>query len=137
MGDPKKYFMITTGHQGEPQAVLNRMADGAFKFTSDDTVIFSCTVIPTEINKKNRDELEEKLDAKRVNMIRDIHVSGHAFAKDHIDLLNWTKPQFLLPLHGEPFMTKAMEELAKDKAGTILRLRINEKFSISDSSIID
>lgn len=130
MGDPKKYFMITTGHQGEPEAVLNRMAEGAFDFTSDDTVIFSCTVIPTEINQRNREELEGKLEAKKVNMVRDIHVSGHAFAKDHLDLLNWLKPEFLLPLHGEPFMTKAMENLAKDKVDTILRLRVNEKYSI-------
>ena len=131
MGDPKKYFMITTGHQGEPEAVLNRMADGAFDFTGDDTVIFSCTIIPTEINQKNREELEEKLEAKKVNMLRNIHVSGHAFAKDHLDLLNWIEPKFLLPLHGEPFMTKAMEDLAKNKVDAVLRLRINERFSIS------
>lgn len=129
MGDPKKYFLITTGHQGEPQAVLSRMADGAFTFSSQDRVIFSSTVIPTEVNERHRRELESKLAQKHVRMILDVHVSGHAHAKDHLDLLDWLQPEFLLPLHGEPFMTKAMENLAKNKVKTILKLRINEKFS--------
>lgn len=131
MGDPKKYFMITTGHQGEPDAVLNRMADGMFEFSNQDKVIFSCTVIPTPINKKNRQELESKLKTKDVDMIFNVHVSGHAFAKDHKALLDWLKPDFLLPLHGESFMVDAMIDLAKARVGHILCLRVNEKFSIN------
>jgi len=103
-----------TGHQGEPQAVLNRVADGLFSFTAKDVVIFSCQIIPVPISLQNRAKLEDKLHAKKVNLFTDVHVSGHAFAKDHQALLSLLEPEFVLPIHGEPKMIHAMEKLIKN-----------------------
>ena len=58
--DREKYLLATTGHQGEPKAVLSRITRGEldFKFDHGDIVVFSCQVIPVEINIQNRERLE-------------------------------------------------------------------------------
>ena len=129
--NPQDYFVIATGHQGEPQAILSRMVDGIFKFAKDDVVIFSCTTIPTSINISQRKILEEKLSHFNVKIIKDIHVSGHAHANDHKELLSWLKPKYLIPLHGEPFMVDAMNVLAKDDVENILNLTVGQSFIIN------
>ena len=63
MKNKDKYLIVCTGNQGEPDAVLARMArrDLPWKFDSGDIVIFSCRTIPTAETIANRDELEKKL----------------------------------------------------------------------------
>ncbi|MCF7798683.1 MBL fold metallo-hydrolase, partial [Candidatus Woesearchaeota archaeon] len=111
--NPQDYFLIVTGHQGEPQAVLNRMADGLFPFTKEDVVIFSCQIIPVPISIKHRQLLEDKLHKKKVSMFTDVHVSGHAFAKDHRFLVSLLEPELVVPVHGEPHMIKAMQKITQ------------------------
>ncbi|MFP4112420.1 MAG: RNase J family beta-CASP ribonuclease [Candidatus Woesearchaeota archaeon] len=108
------YLIVVTGHQGEPQSVLSRMAKGEFHFDFkyEDQVIFSCTIIPNEINIANRERLEEKLKEKGVRIFRDIHVSGHAAREDLRDLVNMVKPKHIIPAHGDRDMMDAMKELA-------------------------
>lgn len=112
--NPGKHFIIVTGHQGEPQAVLADMAYGRidYQFKDGDQIIFSCGVIPNEENRKNRDYLEEKLRAKRVRIFKDIHVSGHAAREELRDLLDMVMPQHIIPAHGYPDMMESMKELA-------------------------
>ncbi|MFP4117301.1 MAG: MBL fold metallo-hydrolase [Candidatus Woesearchaeota archaeon] len=114
--DPGKHVLIVTGHQGEPQAVLADLAYGRinYAFGDGDQVIFSCGVIPNEENQKNRDFLEEKLEAKHVRLFRDIHVSGHAAREELRDLLDMIRPKNIIPAHGFPEMMNHMLELAKD-----------------------
>ncbi len=109
-----KYLIVCTGHQGEPKAVLSRMAHGVldFKFHSGDLVIFSCNVIPVEINKQNREKLESLLSKKGVRIFRNIHVSGHGALEDHRDLLELVRPQHIIPIHAEPAKGKMLAELA-------------------------
>ena len=47
-----KYLLVTTGHQGEPDALLPRIANGKTQFTvkPGDNVIFSSSVIPNPMN---------------------------------------------------------------------------------------
>ena len=59
-----------------------------FKFEDEDEVIFSCTVIPVESNKRNREKLDAELKRKKVRLFNDVHVSGHAARKDHRDIIN-------------------------------------------------
>jgi ribonuclease J len=51
-----KFLPIVTGHQGEPGAVLGRIASGEldFKIGAGDKVIFSANVIPNMLNMANR-----------------------------------------------------------------------------------
>jgi ribonuclease J len=97
----EKYLIVCTGHQGEPKAVLSRLARNElpFKFDSGDVVIFSCSVIPVELNKDNRDKLEKSIRAKGARIFRDIHMSGHAAREDHRDLIELVKPKHIIPSH--------------------------------------
>jgi len=73
----KKYVVVATGNQGEPDSVLNKMLDGRlpFKFEPADHVIFSTRVIPDPVNVANRNRMEEKLREKKVRIFTNIHVS--------------------------------------------------------------
>jgi ribonuclease J len=111
-----KYMLVTTGHQGEPNSVLARIASGVlpFRFNNEDQVIFSCNVIPTAVNIANRDLLEYKLEQKNVRIFKGIHVSGHASKEDQRDLINMVKPRHIIPAHGDLHMKSALSELACD-----------------------
>ncbi|MEM2121198.1 MAG: RNase J family beta-CASP ribonuclease [Candidatus Woesearchaeota archaeon] len=108
------YLLVVTGHQGEPNSVLSKMVNGTFKFEfkREDSVIFSCTTIPTPTNIKNREIIEQALLKRKVRLFKDIHVSGHAAREDHRDLINMLKPKHIIPTHGTFEMSKKLEELA-------------------------
>ncbi len=111
-----KYLIVMTGHQGEPNAVLSRLANDEFDFRlkKEDHVVFSCTVIPAPVNKQNRKVLENKLKKKNVRIFTDLHVSGHAAREDLRDLINMTKPKFIIPAHGGKSFRKNAAELARE-----------------------
>ncbi len=110
-----KYLIVCTGHQGEPKSVLSRLARGdlPFHFESGDIVIFSCNVIPVEVNQKNRQALEQVLSSKNVRMFRDVHVSGHGALEDHRDLLEMIRPKHIMPIHAENAKARMLGELAE------------------------
>ncbi|MBU0536132.1 MAG: RNase J family beta-CASP ribonuclease [Nanoarchaeota archaeon] len=111
-----KYIIVCTGHQGEPKAVLSRIINNEFKFKlgSGDQVIFSCTVIPNEINQANRELMESKLRERGVRIFRDIHVSGHCAREDQRDLIEMLRPKNIIPAHVDTEKAVAMAELAKE-----------------------
>lgn len=112
----EKYLLVVTGHQGEPKAVLSRMAreDLKFKFSQGDMVIFSCSVIPAELNKENRGTLERQLKEKGVRIFKDIHVSGHAAREDHRDLLELLRPKNIIPSHAGAERAEHIISLAEE-----------------------
>jgi ribonuclease J len=114
--DPSKYLLVVTGHQGEPHAVLSRLARGEMplRLKRDDIVVFSCTVIPAPINKANRARLEGELARAGVRMFKDIHVSGHVFREDLRDLLQMLNAKHVFPTHGARMMTDSFNGLAKE-----------------------
>jgi ribonuclease J len=109
-----KYLIVCTGHQGEPKAILSRIARGEldFKFSDGDLVIFSCQVIPVEVNLQNREKLEHTLRSKNVRIFRDVHVSGHGHLEDHRDLIELVKPKHIMPIHAEPAKGEMIKKLA-------------------------
>lgn len=110
-----KYLVICTGCQGEPHSVLNRISTGQFKFKfqQEDQVIFASSVVPTEINRANRKELEERLKQKNVRLFTEVHVSGHAAREDIRNLIKIIKPKHYIPTHGNPEKIVSAIELAK------------------------
>jgi ribonuclease J len=112
--DREKYMLVVTGHQGEPKSTLSKMVRGVFKFRfrPEDHIVFSCTVIPSPTNIKNRMILEDELKHFNVRIFKDIHVSGHAAREDLRDLINLVKPKHIIPAHGEFRMTSALGSLA-------------------------
>ncbi len=99
-------IIITTGSQGEPMSALARMSRGIhkqIKIKEGDTVIFSSKFIPgnekaisniiNNLYRKGADVIYEKISA--------IHVSGHAFREELKLMINLTKPEHFIPIHGE------------------------------------
>ncbi|MEM4318625.1 MAG: RNase J family beta-CASP ribonuclease [Candidatus Pacearchaeota archaeon] len=115
--DRRKYLVVCTGHQGEPGSVLERLSKGEFplKFEADDTVIFSTRVIPTPINQANRVMLDKRLMKKKVRIVDNVHVSGHAGREDMRDMLRLLNPTFILPSHGGLQKRSALAELAGEE----------------------
>ncbi len=109
-----KYLIVCTGHQGEPRAVLSRIARGEldFKLSHGDVIIFSCQVIPVEVSIKNRERLEKSLRNYNVRIFRDVHVSGHGALEDHRDLLELVKPKEIMPIHAENEKAKMLADFA-------------------------
>jgi len=114
--DRKKYLLVTTGHQGEPKSVLNRIAKGdlKFKLLPEDNVVFSCRTIPTPTNIANREALENELKLFGIRIFKDIHQSGHAAREDLRDFINLVKPKNIIPAHGNKEMKDALADLAKE-----------------------
>jgi ribonuclease J len=110
----QKYLVVCTGHQGEPGSILDRMSRNQlpFRLRQDDNVVFSSSVIPTEVNKEQFSVLEQRLRKSKTRIFRDVHVSGHAGREDLRDMLTLLRPQHIIPAHGGPDKTQAMIELA-------------------------
>jgi ribonuclease J len=111
-----KYLVVVTGHQGEPDAVLSKIAKGSLKFNilPEDHVIFSCTVIPSEINIRNREILDNKLKGMKARIFTGIHQSGHASREDHREFLKILRPEHVIPGHCGEDRALAMRELATE-----------------------
>jgi len=112
----RDHVLVVTGHQGEPTALLTRIADGQlpFKIDQGDEVIFSSSVIPNPINESNRKILETKLKAQGARIYRNVHVSGHAGRKDTIEFLKMIKAEHLIPCHGTQDKLEAMMDIGYD-----------------------
>ncbi|MFW5976906.1 MAG: MBL fold metallo-hydrolase [Candidatus Nanoarchaeia archaeon] len=104
---PQNYVIVVTGHQGEPGAVLDRMSRGQFLFSSQDAVIFSCSVIPSVKIQRQRAQLEQRLEENNVSLFTSIHSSGHGAGKDLDDFVDLIKPEVVIPAHAEPLMEEA------------------------------
>jgi len=114
--DRGKYMIVCTGHQGEPGSILDRMSKNKlpFQLQNQDHVVFSSSVIPTEINIENRKKLDDRLKKKRVRIFNNIHVSGHAGREDLRDFINMINPENIIPAHGDHKKISPMIELGKE-----------------------
>ncbi|MEK6835692.1 MAG: RNase J family beta-CASP ribonuclease [Nanoarchaeota archaeon] len=110
------YLIVCTGNQGEPEAVLTRIAkkELPFELLPDDIIIFSCRTIPTEMTIRNREYVENRLKQFHVRIFTEVHVSGHAAREDHRDIINILKPKNIIPTHGDHKITKGLETLAEE-----------------------
>lgn len=111
-----EYVIVATGHQGEPNAVLTKLATNQLplKLMPNDVVIFSSTVIPNGENIKNRSILEEELERKNITVFLDIHVSGHATRNDLKEFIATLQPKHLIPAHGPIKMQKNLLSIGKE-----------------------
>jgi ribonuclease J len=111
------YFILATGHQGEPGSVLSKITDKELKFRlgRDDAVIFSARTIPTDVNIANKSELIDKLKNQGVRVHDDVHVSGHASKEEHRRLIRMLNPENIIPAHGDIRMIGSYFELAEEE----------------------
>lgn len=110
----EEYMVVCTGHQGEPGSILDRIARNQlhFKFKKSDNLVYSSSVIPTEVSIMNRQKLDNRMRKKGVRMFNNVHVSGHAGREDLRDLLTLVNPEHIIPAHGDYNKIKPMAELA-------------------------
>ncbi|GHU18995.1 MBL fold hydrolase [Alphaproteobacteria bacterium] len=117
--DPARTLVVCTGSQGEPTSALAKIAEGSHKSVSllkDDIVIFSSRVIPG--NEKSVLDVQNSLTSKNVKLIMDvdsdIHASGHPSKAELVHLYNLTKPQILVPIHGETVQLHKHAEIGNE-----------------------
>ncbi len=112
-----KFILIVTGHQGERDAVLTRIANGKlpYKIEKGDEIYFLAGTIPNPLNVAQKYTLETKLKMQGARIFKDIHVSGHAYREDHRDLIRILNPEYIIPCHGDLKMISSYVELAEEE----------------------
>lgn len=110
--------VLTTGGQGEYFSALARMSRGEHReldIKAGDLVVISASVIPgNEQSVQTMMSNLTRLGATVVyQKILDIHTGGHAKEEEHKWMLNLTKPEYIMPIHGEHFMLVHMRDIAK------------------------
>ncbi|MCL4804644.1 MAG: ribonuclease J [Anaerolineae bacterium] len=115
---PSQVVIMVTGSQGEPSAVLGRLARGQHNQLSiqeGDTVIFSAHPIPgnEELIYRTINQLYRRGALVLYDRIAKVHVSGHASREEMKLLINLIRPLFLIPVHGELRHLKLHAEMGK------------------------
>jgi ribonuclease J len=114
---PHEIAIMATGTQGEPSAVLGRMALGKHPMLNveeGDTIVLSAHPIPG--NEEYIHRIINRLFQRGANVLYDpiakVHVSGHACQEEQKLLMSLVKPKYFIPIHGELRMLKAHARLA-------------------------
>jgi ribonuclease J len=127
---------MSTGSQGEPMAVLSRMAnrDHQIEIDEGDTVILASSLIPGNENAVYR--VIDGLTKLGANVVHKgnakVHVSGHAAAGELLYCYNILKPKNVLPIHGEYRHLVANAKLARDTGIAEERTFIGENGTVFD-----
>ena len=129
-----KIVYICTGSQGEPRAALARIAANDHPFVrlgKGDTVLFSSRVIPG--NEKSIFRVQNALVRLGCEVITDreefIHVSGHPAREELETFLELTRPEMVVPVHGEARHVREHCALARD-------LGIEKTITIEDGAMV-
>ena len=120
--------IVCTGSQGELNAVLNRMVTGAHKYIkikSTDTIVFSSNPIPG--NEPHITNTVDGLLREGAQVIQNgrthltnigpLHLSGHAYYEDHVEMVTRLNPVNYMPYHGEFYMLEHNAEMAENVIG--------------------
>ena len=109
---PDQVCILCTGTQGEPMAVLARIARGEHRFIHvlpGDTIVFSSSVIPGNTSSINSviNQLT-RLGASVItnSVLTNLHASGHASRQEMRLLQKIARPHYFMPIHGEYRMLK-------------------------------
>lgn len=134
------YLLVTTGHQGEVDALLPRIANNKtnFQVRRGDNVLISAPIIPSPMNIANRNVMEKRLKSSGARIYPNIHVSGHAGPEDHRDYIRMLNPEHIIPSHGDLEMLAAYTELAEEegyKMGNNIHLLRNGQAQVFNGGI--
>jgi len=136
-----KVVVILTGSQGEPRAALAKISRDEMRsvaLTAGDTVVFSSRAIPG--NEKAIIEIKNGLIERGIKVVTDgealVHVSGHPRRNELLKMYEWTRPQILVPVHGEAAHLVAQAELgASAGIKTIPRVRNGDMLRLAPGPV--
>lgn len=111
-----KSIIVCTGHQGEPNSILDRLVRKKlpFEFKPNDNVIFASKTIPTPMTIANKGQILKRLKKAGTRIFDDVHVSGHPGREDLRDLVSLVNPEHIIPAHGSTQQLTPMIELARE-----------------------
>lgn len=116
---PEQVTIMATGSQGEPTAVMGRLAFGRHRNLSiepGDTVVLSAHPIPG--NEEMIYRIINRLIQRGADVLHEgiakVHVSGHASREEMKLMINLVRPKFLVPVHGELRHLKHHGKLAEE-----------------------
>ena len=111
--------IVLTGSQGESRAALAKIAREEHRnvtLTPGDRVVFSSRTIPG--NEKPIIDIQNLLIEQGVEIVTDqdtlVHVSGHPRQNELKAMYDWTRPEILIPVHGETAHLTAHAKLAAE-----------------------
>ena len=144
----EQVLVLATGSQGQPMAVLSRLAFGGHPKLSvkpGDTVILSSSPIPGNESAVNRviNRLYELGAFVFYPPAYRVHTSGHASREELKLILNLTQPKFFIPWHGEvrhqtnfawlaESMPKPPEKILIARNGDVIRLTPDEMVKVGE-----
>ena len=109
--------MFVSGSQGEPLSALSMISLGEHRDVAagpGDTVVLSARAIPG--NERGVSRLISNLYRLGCDVVHPgtarVHVSGHGSRDDLVELLQRTRPRYLVPVHGEYRMLAQHARLA-------------------------
>ena len=112
-------LVLSTGSQGEARSSLLRLANdenSSLKIKSGDVVILSSRNIPG--NERAISYVVNQLFRLGATVYyedqKNIHVSGHAYQSEQLELLKLVKPRYFIPIHGEYRHLVIHSQTAKD-----------------------
>jgi ribonuclease J len=131
-----KVVLMSTGSQGEPMAVLARIAnrDHQVAIGEGDTVLLASSLIPGNENAVYR--VIDGLTMLGANVVHKgnakVHVSGHAAAGELLYCYNILKPKNVMPIHGE-----ARHLLANAKLAIQTGVPKERTLIVEDGAVVD
>ncbi len=126
---------VVTGSQGEPMAVLSRIANNDQRLLSvkpGDTFIISANPIPGNETSVGRiiNNLFRRGAHVIYSAIDSVHVSGHASQEELKLMLNLVRPRYVIPYHGEERHLHLYAGIAQDLGIPYDHIFIGESGSI-------
>lgn len=118
---PDKIVVLATGAQGEEFSLLDRLANGTYKFlklNDRDTILLSASIVPG--NEKSVAKLKDSLarGGARIIHYRTSEVYVHSTGHGNRGELEWlhrrVNAKFFMPIHGSHYHLKVHGELAQN-----------------------
>lgn len=113
--------ILATGSQGQEGSALQRMAYGEhreIKIKPGDTVLISSSAIPG--NERSVNNMINNLCRSGADVLFDermqVHVSGHGYQEEMLQMLELIRPEYFTPIHGDYHMLVAHGKLG-EKSG--------------------
>jgi ribonuclease J len=135
---------LCTGSQGEPGSSIERISripecsKCAVKVEAGDIVVFSArTILGNEraLNNIINNYAEKGVRSIFPSAKNHIHVSGHPVEEDVRQMYKWTRPKYVIPVHGEPQHLIEHARVAESCKISAFSLRNGEEVALTQDGV--